>query len=259
MKPTSPLTHTITGIIPAAGFASRLPNLPCSKEIYPIGIDFNKDDKRGHVKVVSASLLGHMSKAGAKCAFMIIRKEKWDVPQFLMDGSNYNINLSFVVTTPTDGTPYSILKAIPFVKDDIVLFGFPDILISANNPFKKLLDVLREKKSDVVLGLFEADNPEKADMVKLNHNNNIEEILIKPGKTSLRYTWLLAVWNSTFSELLPEFIKHSEAKDLNREIHIGNIFNIAIKKGLKVNSILLKDSRYIDIGTTDDLQKALKM
>lgn len=248
--------QSITGILPAAGFASRLPNLPCSKEIYPIGLVENCENQ-SQIKVVSSSLLNHMHRAGASSAHMIIRKEKWDIPNFLGDGKDHNLNLSYLITPPTKGTPYSILKAIPFVKNKTVLFGFPDIQIEAFNPFGVLLRKLKSSKADVILGLFKAKNPEKVDMVETEVDGTVKNITIKPETTSLTYTWLLAVWTSAFSGKFKELIKHSEEKGLNREIYVGDLLNSAISMDFKIESILIENSDYTDIGTIDDLFRPL--
>ena len=248
----------ITGIIPAAGFANRLPMLPCSKEIFPIHVNTGDPENTDKVNIVSSSLLNNMRNADARNAFIIIRKDKWDIPYLLEDGKDFDLNFSYIVTPPTKGTTYTLMKALPFVQEDTILFGFPDILIDADNPFNKLLQKLDQGNSDIVLGLFGATNPQKVDMVDFNENGSIKKIHIKPENTTLRYTWLLAVWNSDFTAAIPRLLRLSESKIKAREIYIGDIVQAAIEQGMGVDYLIFQNSQYIDIGTPGDLSKVIR-
>jgi dTDP-glucose pyrophosphorylase len=42
------------------------------------------------------------------------------------------------------------------------------------------------------------------------------------------------------------------------ELFVGDVFNAAIQKGLKVEGVIISDKPYLDIGTGDDLRKAVK-
>ena len=94
-----PATRTppkIVGLIPAAGIAERISPLPCSKEIFPIGIQTN-GRKKPRPKVVCTYLLEKMSAAGITKAHIILRKGKWDIPAYLGDGSIVNMHLSYLI------------------------------------------------------------------------------------------------------------------------------------------------------------------
>lgn len=247
--------HAVTGIIPAAGYASRLPKLPCSKEIYPLHV--NKNNHAEKTQIAAASLLNHFSLAGAKKAFMIIRKEKWDIPQFLEDGSEFNLNLSYIVTPPTNGTIYSILKSLPFIENDIVLLGFPDIQIYTDNPFEILLDNLNNSKMDIMLGLFKAPNPQKVDMVKTNPDGTLKRVEVKPSATQLTHTWLIAAWKPSFTKIIQETLDNLRPIIKNREIYLGDIIQSAVEKGLVADTYIFDDTTFIDIGTVSDLKKAV--
>jgi len=253
----SSIQQRFTAIIPAAGYANRLPKIPCSKEIFPVKVKVGKDHKSGSIDIASGSLLNQVSEAGADKAFMIIRKEKWDIPQLLEDGSDYNLNLSFIVTPPTAGTIYSILKALPFIRDEIVLLGFPDIQIFTENPYKPLLDKLTNSNSDIVLGLFNASDPRKVDMVNLNHDGSLKEIEIKPEHTRLSQTWLIAVWKPSFSILIQECLSDLKTSIKHREIYLGDVFCKAIEKGCSIQTYKFRNTDFIDLGTLPDLQKGM--
>ena len=67
----SAVEREIVGIVPAAGRATRIAPLPCSKELYPIGFITNDDDQGVRPKPVGQFLLEHFRRAGARRVFMI--------------------------------------------------------------------------------------------------------------------------------------------------------------------------------------------
>jgi dTDP-glucose pyrophosphorylase len=256
----------ITGIIPAAGYARRLAALPCSKEIYPVGFDFDENTGTRTPSVVSTTLLNHFSDAGVRQVYFIIRKGKWDIPDYFGTGDDHGLHIAYLVTGPTPGTPFTTDLAYPFVKGKRILFGFPDIIIKASDPFQALMKKMDDTGWDIVLGLFEADNPQKADMVETDESGLVRTIVIKPDKTDLTHTWLLAVWNPAFTEFLhtgisalqshagrSAIISPSHGKP---ELFIGDFIQKAINSGIKVGSVRFPGSAYVDIGTPDDLKKA---
>ncbi|MDZ7693114.1 MAG: sugar phosphate nucleotidyltransferase [Balneolaceae bacterium] len=239
----------ITGLVPAAGYASRISPIPCSKEIYPINYPSDDSNNIKSPKVISASLLEKFGIVGLEKVYMIIRKGKWDIPQYFGTGSSFGLNFAYLVTDPTPDTPHTIDKAYHFIKNKRVLLGFPDIQISHKNPFQKLLIQLENSGSDMVLGLFKTHKPYKSDMVETDKNNNVKKIIIKPDSSNLKYTWLLAVWNPVFTDFLHNFLSKHQSKALEKgkkELYIGDIIQKAIQNGLKVSSVRFPDSTSID-------------
>ena len=107
----------IVGLIPAAGRATRIAPLPCSKEIYPVGF---KTDGAGNITVPKAVfhyLLDKMRLAGVTKTFIVLREGKWDIPAYLGDGTSFNMNLAYLMLGLPYGVPYTIDQAYPFIKD----------------------------------------------------------------------------------------------------------------------------------------------
>lgn len=209
--------RAVVGLVPAGGKASRLSPLPFSKELYPVG--FRSVDESGAMrpKVVCHYLLERMSFAAITKAYMIIRKGKWDLPGYLMDGKMLNMHLAYLMMDLPFGVPYTLDQAYPFVRDDVVAFGFPDIIFQPNDAFVRLLARQTESDADMVLGLFTADHPHKVDMVDQEADGRICGIQIKPDCTDLHYTWLIAVWTPNFTHFMHEYVtvdrkKKSEKK-----------------------------------------------
>lgn len=245
-----------TGLIPAAGHASRVSPIPCSKEVFPVG--FQKKSGEKSVKVAASHLLEGFCKAGVDQVYMITRKGKWDIPQYLGTGLQPEYSLAYIFTDPTSGTHHTLDLAYRFVKDKIVLLGFPDILFKPKNAFIKLLEKQRRTKAEVVLGLFKANNPNGADMVEVNSRGHLKKIVIKPDQTNLQYTWIIAAWTPAFSNYLHEFVAKKAKENslkLGKEVFIGDVIQHALENGLTIETVFFPDGKYTDIGTLTDLKR----
>jgi glucose-1-phosphate thymidylyltransferase len=260
--------YDLVGVIPAAGTASRLGPLPCSKELLPVG--FYREDKKNpsRPRVVSHYLLGKMRRANVYKIYIILRKGKWDIPAYFGDGKMLDMHIAYLMMDLPFGVPYSIDQAYPFVKDSIVLFGFPDIPFQPKDAFVQLLNKQRDTQADLVLGLFLADHPEKMDMVELDKEGFGRGIQIKPSKTHLQYTWIIAVWTSAFSHYMHEYIfsrpeiesqdGSDQKPDEGQELYVGDVIQAALKTDIKVESVFFPKGKYIDIGTPEDLMAAMQ-
>lgn len=248
----------IVGLIPAAGKGTRISPIPCSKEIFPVG--FQENSGEFSIQVAASYLLKSLSEAGADQVYMITRKGKWDIPQYLGVGPHPDYTLAYIITEPTRGTHYTLDLAYRFIKDCIVLLGFPDILLKPQNTFGELLAKQEQTNADVVLGLFKAINPLQADMVDIDNKGKLRKIVIKPDQTDLTYTWTIAVWTPVFSDYLHEYVKEDSRRPKpgkGREVFIGDVIQCALEDGLKVETALFPHGKYIDIGTLPDLKNVL--
>lgn len=247
----------VTGLIPAAGYARRISPLPCSKEIYPI---VQPDGSR---RIAASYLMENLRKASVERTYMILREGKWDIPAYLSGATNTGLDIAYIVTEATEGVPQTIDKAYPFIKQDKVLFGFPDILLQPSSACVSLLDKQGDTGADLVLGLFKARDSGKMDMVDFNSKEEIEDIVIKPAVTSLIYTWIIAAWTPAFTGFLHDYIIQSsdgflgdETSGNKRELYIGDVFRDAIQSGMKTAYVTFEEGAYLDIGTPSELQKA---
>lgn len=254
----------IVGLIPAAGEGRRISPIPCSKEIYPIEYRGQDADLPTGPRVACDFLLESIRLAGAAKAFVILRQGKWDIPAYLGDGTRVGVDLGYLMIGPSHGVPWTLDQAFPFVREDLVLFGFPDILFRPEDAFDRVLERLRHSEAEIVLGLFPADKPHKMDMVELDGNGWIESIEIKPTRTKLEYTWLIAAWTPAFTRFLHEQVRGAAAPVVpdelggERELYIGDIVQAGIEMGMAVDSVCFPEGSYIDIGTPDDLARAVR-
>jgi glucose-1-phosphate thymidylyltransferase len=249
------------GLIPAGGIGSRLGKLPVSKEVYPI---LRKTDK-GKNSVLCENLIRYYRLAGIRDIHFIIRKGKWDIIDYLGDGSEFGVHISYLIMNLPHGTPFTIDQAYPFVKDDHVALGFPDLIYSPETLFVKLKEKLIETKADIVLGLCPVEKHSKVDKVDFD-GNKITNIIIKQDRPELKYGWTNAVWGPSFTQFLHSYLQDFVATNKTsiklsgnseRELYVGDIVLDAINKGYTVDYLIFEEGSSVDLGTSDDLSSYL--
>ena len=251
----------VIGLIPAAGTASRIAPLPCSKELYPVGFRSVNGGNEIRPKVVTHYLLEKMRLADITKAFIILREGKWDIPKYFGDGKMIDMNLAYLMMDLPYGAPFTLDQAYPFIKDAVIALGFPDIMFQPEDAYRQLLLKLSEANADIVIGLFPAGNPHKTDMVELDENGKVRALHIKPEHTQLTYTWQIAVWTQVFSRYMHDYVSNKKETAVNlkhqKELFVGDVIQAAIEDKTRIDSVLFKDGKCLDIGTPEDLMKAL--
>ena len=114
---------------------------------------------RQRPKAAAHYLLEKMSLAGAKRAYFVLSKGKWDIPAYFGDGSMVNMAVAYLMTALPYGVPFTVDSAFPFLTDKQVMFGFPDIILQPDDIYLRLLDQMRTVKADLVLGSFSGGQP----------------------------------------------------------------------------------------------------
>lgn len=257
---TQPLSRSrVIGLLPAAGYATRLGSISCSKEILPIGSWTGRGEVEARPKVVSHYLLEKMRRAGITEAFIIIREGKWDIPAHFKDGATLDMHLGYLLVTVPWGAPYTLDQAYPFVRASLVALGFPDILFSSDDAYERLIAHQARSSADVVLGLFPADRPSTMDVVATDDHGRIAKIISKPAHTTLTHTWGIAVWTPRFTEFLHDYLVGLPVPTENQaELFIGDVMQAGINKGLRVEGIHISDKPFLDIGLPENLARVLK-
>lgn len=270
-RAASTVSRRVLGLLPAAGRARRISPLPMSKELFPIGL-VGEQGPLQSPKVAAGYLLERMSRAGVKEGFVILRPGKWDIPAYLGDGSSVGgVRLAYLTVHVSLGVPFTLDQAYPFVRGETVALGFPDILFWPENAYELVLQRLWSNKADMVLGLFPTDEPDKVGVVDVDADGQVRGIYEKSDFTHLPHMWAIAVWGARFTEYLHDFTgstKHgnaprtlAEQDDDGKsvvEIPIGDVIHAALHAGLRVEAETFRDGRYIDIGTPENLVRAIR-
>jgi glucose-1-phosphate thymidylyltransferase len=250
----------VIGLIPCGGYATRISPLPCSKEILPIGTRSTPDGSL-RLKAVSQNLLEQMQQGGVRKAFFILRKGKWDIPNYYGDGSDAGMDLGYLVTRLPHGPAYTLDQAYPFVRDMNVAFGYPDILFGPHDAFKQALKRLANTRSDLVLGLHRIYNPQDWDMVEGDKTGRVRALHRKPDQTKLKWGIILAVWTPHFTDFLHEYLAvprtaaQQSGTGLPAELTLGDVIQAAIREGIATQSVSFPRHTYLDIGTSEGLRR----
>ena len=117
-------SNELVGVVPAAGRATRLGRLPCSKEVLPIAWETDPAG-RSRALVACEPLLRQMRLAGAMRAFVVVGNGKWDIPAFLGDGDGVGLDLAYLVIADSPSMVHTVARACPRLGTATVLFGFP--------------------------------------------------------------------------------------------------------------------------------------
>jgi glucose-1-phosphate thymidylyltransferase len=259
----------VIALIPAAGQGQRVAPIPCSKELYPIGFYWDAVSQLSRPKVVIHYLLERLRLAGIYKAFVILRDGKWDIPSYIGNGARWDMHLAYLMAGVSYGSPYSLDQAWPFVHNARIALGFPDIIFSPEDAFINLLRRQEQSGADVVLGLFPSGHPQKMDMVDTDDRGHVRAIIIKPQRTTLRYSWMIAVWTPAFTQFMHDYLAHKidmlqaiqRTNDELRpfkEIYVGDVIYEAMASGMRVESETFDRGNCIDIGTPKDLERAIR-
>ena len=253
------------GIVPAAGRATRIAPLPCSKEILPIGLRevVTADGGRSlRPRVACHCLLERMRRAGVGTAFVVLGQGKWDIPAYLDDGALFGLDLGYLTVRDSLSAAYTVDRAFGFVRTSLIAFGFPDIQFTGEDAFDQLFDRQSTTGADVVLGLFPTAQPDKADMVAADPDGRVRRIVVKPADTDLTRTWIIAVWTPVFTTYLHRFVhERMTTRGLSlagEEVHVGDVVQAAIDDGVAVDSVAFPDATFRDVGTPDGLLATMR-
>lgn len=252
------LSREIVGLIPAGGHATRLAPLPCSKELFPIGW---QSDKTGEMKpkAVSAFLLDKYKTAGIRKAYFILRKGKWDIPQYYGDGELVDMDIAYLIMNAPYGHPFTLDQAFPFTKNNFVAFGYPDILFAPEDAFASLIKKQTETDAAIVLGIFPLRPDQRWPVASLDRNGKIDIIAHKtPPPEIPRLGFAIAFWTPEFSLFMHDFLtraisqKKFVASD-GTEYTMNHVLQAAIDSGLNVENVVFPSGFVLDVGTPNDL------
>lgn len=245
--------QSITALIPAAGRARRLGELPVSKELLPVGFDGSPEAPRP--RLAYQGLLAGLERAGVDRTLWIVRRDKTDILRHLASrpvgspGDGSALPTAHVVLDDSGSLPETLRHGLAFAPRDTVVLGFPDILFRPRDAFTPLLQDHRRSGADLTLGLFPTP-PERrptTDMVRLSEDGRVLGIEVRPEDSDLLYNWLLAVWEPSVSAAL--LGSRPAPGTRRREPQLGDLFEALRRDGLTVRGVPFPNGSYRDLGT----------
>ncbi len=123
---------------------------------------------------------------------------------------------------------------------------------------------------ELVLGLFPALRPEKTDMVTFDARGRVRLLGLepkpkpKPKQRVRRYAREIAIWTPAFKRLMHDFVvriarqRAMASGPLQAGAQISAVVQAAIDAGLAVEAVIFENGRCLDIGTPEDLLRAVR-
>ena len=160
----------VVGVVPAAGFATRMQPQQGSKEVYPLA-----------GRPAMDHLVERMRAAPCTELRVVTRADKRDVVEHARE-----LGASVVEGRPKTVSESLALGIAELDPEDVVLFGFPDTLWEPLDGFALLLGAL--DCADVALGVFECAEPERSDVVVLD-GDRVVRVDVKPAEPASDSIW----------------------------------------------------------------------
>ena len=245
----------IIAVLPAAGKATRLGPLPCSKEILPL----RPDASGSHLpapgsRVVIEDALHMLGENGIEKAIVVTAPGKEDIRAYLGDEPVGGVVTEFLVRENSPSVPHTLQTAIAATDDEHLIVWFPDILVSPRDVLSGLTAEHRNTDADVTLALVPSDRGDKVDIVSIDESGRVLGIRPKPGAGTSGWTWVSGLWSPRFSAFLDSWLAMRETTG-GREIHVGDVINAACRENFIVHSVNFPNGKALDIGTPDDLAR----
>jgi glucose-1-phosphate thymidylyltransferase len=215
----------ILGVVPAAGLATRLQPLPCSKELLRVG-----------GRPVIDLLVERMRVGGAEQIRVVTRPDKHDlIGHAIAEGA------AIALGEPANVSESVTLGLVGAAAGDIVLVGFPDTLWEPLEGFARLVPLV-DAGADLALGLFRGDEPERYDVVVLDTEGRVLDIETKVAEPSSDLIW------GCFAARVGALEGLTDAPE-------PSVHFLRLIREDRVASAILSD-RFIDIGTREAMARA---
>ena len=214
----------LVGVIPAAGYGTRLGPRAGSKEVI-----------RVHGRPVMDHLVERMRTAGIDELRVVTRPAKEDVVAHA--GA---LGARVVLGHPSDVAASLLLGIGGLVDDDEVLVGFPDCLWGPPDGYVPVLAALRDGAA-VALGLFATPDLRRSDVVVCDADGSVRRIAVKPDHPPGDRIWGIAA------------ARAGTLRGLREGTEPGSTFDALAARGAVVG-VPLSDE-WLDIGTPEALAR----
>lgn len=226
------------------------------KEMLPILIPNNESTE---VVLLIESAIQSLIDGGAEDILFTVNHEKESLIKCASDFClSKEKNCAFVFQDLNNneyGLPFVITDATPFLRGNTVFLKFPDTIIYPRDCFKELYELHKEKKSDLTLGVFPTQSPERLGPVIMNQDGKVMQIQDKPSKPLANNTWNILIWEDGFLDLLVELVTATRKSGfIGKELLLIDVFNKALENNLKVYAHPFEDGFCNDISCINDVK-----
>ena len=231
------------GIILAGGSGTRL---------YPITRGISKQLLPVYDKPMIYYPLSVLMLAGIKDILIITTPEDRDnYLRLLGDGSQYGINLSFIVQNSPDGLAHSFILGEEFIDNDNVSLVLGDNIFWGQG-FKNLLSRAANQKKGASIFGYQVKDPERFGVVEFDEQLNVTSLEEKPSnpKSNFAVTGLYFYDNDVVA-----MAKEIQPSDRG-ELEITSLNQMYMERGDLRVELLGRGFAWLDTGTHNSLLDA---
>jgi dTDP-glucose pyrophosphorylase len=234
------------GIIPAAGYGSRIQPLGFSKELLPIGR--SNDGATHSLQPVINYVIERLVTGGASKLCLVASPDKSDIVKYLTH-KILPVDSCYVFQPKPVGLVDAIFRPVSFVReDDVVMIGLPDTLWFPEDGFLQLSDDVPS------LLMFPVSQPQLFDAVILDSEDNVIEVQVKISKPDTQWIWgAIKMPGDVYHALYRLWVKRGQVDE-----QVGSLINVYLAEGGVVKGIRRGES-YIDVGTVPGYVEAVQM
>lgn len=242
------MIKTYYGLVPAAGLGTRMGPFRYPKELLPVHFQVEKDKEFVRPKLLIEYCLEAFSLGLINDIYVVVPDWKPEIMRYLEDGKQFGHHISYLYNNKARGLADALLSGYQWLHDKTTCFAMPDTIFSPPSAFQIVLNTMKEKNADLVLGVFPTDEPKHFAPVEFDRYGKVSNIWEKPSQPKFNNTWGIAVWSKNFWEY---FVSH--ANTLEPGVSVTETFDKAAKDGLKVFCDYFEEGWYKDLGRINDI------
>ena len=170
---------TMKALVPAAGKGKRMLGL-CDHIPKPL------------LPVANEPMIGHVLRslrgAGIEEAAVIVGYKADAVKDFVRDGSQFGVDVTYLVQEVPNGTGSATLLGKDFVGDDPFVLAFADIMVHPDF-YASFANRLLERECDALMAVRIVDDPHEGAAVYADENYRVSKVIEKPkpGTSTTNY------------------------------------------------------------------------